>query len=97
MQHQSGEIFFSSFKMISSESESAWFQRVRDCQVNQVVKDKDGEDPDGDGADQQPHGERCRRQRAQRRHGEQGGLHSAQPQQEGELYVISIPPSCASS
>ena len=65
--------------MISSESESAWFQRVRDCQVNQVVKVKDGKDPDGDGAGQQLHGERRRRQRAQRRHGEQGGLHRAQP------------------
>ena len=58
---------------------------------------KDGEDPDGDGADQQPHGERRRRQRAQRRHGEQGGLHSAQPQQEGELFVILLLPPCASS
>ena len=55
---------------------------------------KDGEDPDGDGADQQPHGERRRRQRAQRRHGEQGGLHRAQPQQEGELFVISLLPPC---
>ena len=81
--------------MIGSESESAWFQRVRDRQVSQVVRDKDGEDPDGDGADQQPHGERRRRQRAQRRHGEQGGLHRAQPQQEGELFVISsFPPLC---
>ena len=40
---------------------------------------KDGDVPDGNGADQQPHGDRRRRQRAQRRHGEQGGLHSAQP------------------
>ena len=55
---------------------------------------KDGEDPDGDGADQQPRGDRRRRQRAQRRHGEQGGLHSAQPQQEGELFVISLLPPC---
>ena len=68
---------------------------MRDCQVNQVVKDKDGEDLDGDGADQQPRGEHRPRQRAQRRHGEQGGLHGAQPQQEGELFVNSLLPPCA--